>query len=50
MYSDKMAHLPDDSLPGEFDVIIDGTGAPSVRAYSCSLMLAFVKELYVYVG
>ena len=26
--SDKMAHLPEDSLPGEFDVIIDGTGAP----------------------
>lgn len=30
-----MAHLPEDNLPGEFDVIIDGTGAPEcVRSYS----------------
>ena len=36
-----MAHLPDDSLPSQFDVVIDGTGqqdAPSFLSFSGMLV------------
>ena len=31
----KMAHLPEDKLPGEFDVVIDGTGALECDVSAC---------------
>lgn len=43
-----MAHLPEDNLPGEFDVIIDGTGAPEcVRIRTLLYILACLAVPYV---
>ena len=43
----SMAHLPQDELPSEFDVVVDGTGKAWLPTYACMCLMAACLHLSV---